>query len=111
LAYSEVLAARVRRSLTHVKKVEEKKMFGGICFMVNEKMCVTVGKNRLMCRINPETHDEAVSKKGVKTVIMKGRDYKGYVYVDEDSIRSAKNLEYWIRLALNYNKSLKGKTR
>lgn len=81
-------------------------MFGGTTFMVNGKMCVSAGKNRLMCRIDPAGHDEAVKKKGCRTVVMKGRQYRGYVHVSEDVVQSDAELRYWIGLALDYNSSL-----
>jgi len=111
MAYNEGLADRVRKALSG-RKVEEKNMFGGLCFMVNGKMCVTVGKDRLMCRIDPALHETALAKNGVKTMVMRGREYNGYVYVPEESIQSQRDFDYWINLALEYNtlaKSTKGR--
>jgi TfoX/Sxy family transcriptional regulator of competence genes len=111
MVYNEGLANRVRQALSG-HTVEEKKMFGGVCFMVNGKMCITVGKDRLMCRIDPTLHETAIAKNGVKTVVMRGREYKGYVHVLEDSIKSQRDFDYWINFALEYNetaKSSKGK--
>ncbi len=85
MAYNEILAKRVRTALSHIQRVEEKKMFGGIAFMVNGKMCITVGKDRLMCRIDPAIHEIALERKGCKTVFMKGREYKGYVHVNQEA--------------------------
>jgi TfoX/Sxy family transcriptional regulator of competence genes len=68
MAYNEELAERVREALAHLPKVEEKKMFGGIAFMVNDKMCITVGKDRIMCRIDPAIHDDILAKKGTRTM-------------------------------------------
>ena len=107
MAHNEKMTNRVREALAHLPDVEEKKMFRGIAFMVNGKMCVSTGDERLMCRIDPEAHDEAVKKTGCETMIMKGREYKGYVYVREDSIKTKKELEYWISLALDFNSRAK----
>lgn len=107
MAYNEKLTNRVREALANVPDVEEKKMFRGITFMVDSKMCISVGDNRLMCRIDPELHDEAVEKIGCTTVEMGGRQYKGYVYVSEDAIKSKKEFDHWIALALDYNKRAK----
>jgi len=104
MAYSEKLANRVREALAPVSDVEEKKMFSGITFMVNGKMCVSVGKDRIMCRIDPLVHEKAIEKKGARTVQMKGREYKGYVYVNEDAIKTKKDFDYWINLSLEFNK-------
>jgi len=106
MAYSEKLAERLRQALAAAPQVEEKKMFGGLAFMVNHKMCLTAGANRIMCRIDPDLHQEAISKKGCSTVVMKGREYIGYVYVNEDSLRTAAAFNYWVALALDFNKKL-----
>src|SRR5712671_6054555 len=107
MAYNEKLTNRVREALTHLPKVEEKKMFSGVTFMVNNKMCISVGNDRIMCRIDPALHEAAIEKKGCRTVTMKGREYKGYVYVDEEGIKTKKDFDYWIGLALDFNKRAK----
>ena len=78
-------------------------MFGGICFMVSGKMCITVGHGRLMCRIDPDRHDAAVKRKGVRTVRMKGRAYRGFVFVRADAVRTKRALDYWVGLCLDFN--------
>ena len=107
MAYNDKLTTRVREALTHLPKVEEKKMFRGVAFMVDGKMCITVGDDRIMCRIDPAIHEVAIKRKGCRTVTMKGREYKGFVYVDEDSIKNKKDFDYWIALALDFNKIAK----
>lgn len=102
MAYNEKLAGRIRRALAHLPRVEEKKMFGGIAFMVNGKMCLTAGEGRMMCRIDPALHEEAIGRGGC-TVIMGGREYKGYVHVGEEIIRPAAAFNYWVALALDFN--------
>lgn len=113
MAYNEKLTNRVREALADVKKVEEKKMFSGITFMVDGKMCISVGDDRIMCRIDPVIHEEAIQKKGCRTMEMKGKEYKGYVYVNEESLKTKKELDYWTGLALDFNKKAKAskKTR
>jgi TfoX/Sxy family transcriptional regulator of competence genes len=110
----DALLHRVRVALGGAVEVEEKKMFGGIAFMVRGKMCVSVGRDRIMCRIDPVLHDSAVERKGCRTVVMKGREYRGYVHVDADAVRDQRDLDYWIRLSLDYNgraKSSRSKRR
>src|SRR5258708_653282 len=107
MAYNEELTARIREALAHLSKVEEKKMFRGVTFMVNNKMCITAGDNKIMCRIDPAIHDEVIKRKGCETVKMKGREYKGYVYVSEEGIKTKKDLDHWIQLALEFNKLAK----
>lgn len=79
-------------------------MFGGITFMVDGKMCVSVGHHRLMCRIDPELHDAALKRRGVRTVRMKRRAYRGFVYVREEAVASKSDLDYWVRTCLDFNK-------
>ena len=81
------LTDRVRAALSGKIDFQEKRMFGGVTFMVQGKMCISAGKNRIMCRIDPDVHDSALTREGCRTVIMKGRQYRGYVYVDEDALK------------------------
>jgi TfoX/Sxy family transcriptional regulator of competence genes len=108
MSYNEKLADRTREiiSLTH-KNVEEKKMFGGLCFMVNDKMCVGVEKERLMVRLDPVLYDEVIEKEGCKPMDFTGRVMKGYVFVDVETLNTKKKLEYWVKLALDFNKIAK----
>jgi TfoX/Sxy family transcriptional regulator of competence genes len=108
MSYNEKLADRTREiiALTH-KNVEEKKMFGGLCFMVNDKMCVGVEKERLMVRLDPAMYDEVMEKEGCRPMDFTGRVMKGYVFVDIDTLNTKKKLEYWVKLALDFNKLAK----
>jgi TfoX/Sxy family transcriptional regulator of competence genes len=58
MAYNEDTATSIRQKLSHLPKVEEKKMFGGLAFMVDNKMCITIGADSIMCRIDPGTFKE-----------------------------------------------------
>ena len=107
MAYNEKLTARIRQALAHLPKVEEKRMFRGVAFMVNGKMCISAGDNKIMCRIDPSVHEEVLKRKGSETVKMKGREYKGYMYVSEEGIKAKKDLDYWVQLALDFNKLAK----
>lgn len=107
MAYNEKLTNKVRKVLLHLPKVEEKKMFRGITFMVDGKMCISVGDNEIMCRIDPELHEASVEKSGCRSVVMKGREYKGYVYVNEEGMKTKKDFEHWVGLALEFNKKAK----
>ncbi len=108
MPYNEKLADRTREiiALTH-KKVEEKKMFGGLCFMVNDKMCVGVEQERLMVRLDPALYDEVMEKEGCNPMNFTGRIMKGYVFVDIEALNTKRKLEYWIKLALGFNKVAK----
>ncbi len=109
MAYDNDLANRVREYLADVKgiDVEEKTMFGGLAFMVNGKMCVNVTDDGLMCRFDPALTEELSERKGFLPMIMKGRVYKGYCYVDSGGCRHKKDLAFWIDLCLNFNDKAK----
>src|SRR5262245_61623292 len=105
MSYDEKLAARTREVIAATKnKSEEKKMFGGLCFMVNGKMCVGVEQERMMVRLDPEKYDEAIRKKGCTPMDFTGKVMKGFVFVDAAALSTKKDLEYWLNLALTYNK-------
>jgi len=79
-------------------------MFGGLCFMVNDKMCVGVEQQRLMVRLDPAKYEEAMKKDGCKPMDFTGKVMKGFVFVDIDALNTKMKLEYWIKIALDYNK-------
>lgn len=80
MAYDEKRAARIREYLyAHTTlPIEEKKMFRGLTFMVNGKMCINVSGANVMCRFNPEHYPTVSLKKGFQKMVMRGRIYKGY---------------------------------
>jgi hypothetical protein len=81
-------------------------MFGSLGFMVRNNLCVTGRPERLMCRIDPALHDEALKQDGVETVVMKGRPYPGYVFVAATAVKTAAALNRWIDLCLKHNATL-----
>ena len=104
MAYNEHLADRVTRFLNDEKIIFfEKKMFGGLCYMVDNKMCVGIIKDELMTRIGDEKYAEALTRKGCKEMNFTGRPMKGYVYLEEEALDLDTDLEYWIQLALEFN--------
>jgi TfoX/Sxy family transcriptional regulator of competence genes len=107
MAYDEKLADRIREELVDKRKVEEKQMMGGLAFMVNNKMCVGVWKDEMMCRIDPDVREEALSKTGCRVMDITGKPMKGFVLVDETGMRSKKEFDYWIELSLEFNKKAK----
>lgn len=107
MAYNEQLADRVRELLVESGKVEEKKMFGGLCFMLNGKMCLGIVKDELMARIDPEFYEEALTRKGCREMDFNGKPMKGYVFVGREGLRSPKELSSWIGLALDFNSKAK----
>ena len=107
MAYSETLASKVRASLTNRDDVEEKKMMGGLTFMINGKMCVGVVKDDLMVRLDPAVYENALRQKGCREMNFTGRPMKGFVFVNPEGTNNKKDLNYWIDLALDFNKRAK----
>ncbi len=111
MAFDPALAEKVRQLLSYLPHVEEKRMFSGVTFMVNGKMCVAVGNDHLMCRIDPRLQEEVLKIDGVRPVIMRGRIFKGYVYVSQEALQINQGLSYWIGLALEFNQRAKASAR
>ncbi|MGH2648239.1 MAG: TfoX/Sxy family protein [Ginsengibacter sp.] len=107
MAYNEKLANRIREKLAGLQNIEEKQMMGGLTFMYNDKMCVGIIKDELMCRIDPALHEMAIKKPGCKTMIFTKRPMSGFVMIDETGMKSKKDFDYWINLALDFNKRAK----
>ena len=108
MAYDEKLADRVRELITlDHDNVEEKKMFGGLCFMINGKMCVGVEATRLMVRFDPVLTDQLMERNGAKPMDFTTRTMKGFAFVDKAVLPTKKELSFWINLALEYNKVAK----
>jgi TfoX/Sxy family transcriptional regulator of competence genes len=107
MAYNEKLADRIREALQHLSKIEEKKMFRGLTFMVNDKMCVSVSGEEMMCRFDPKLQEMVVEKNGFRAMVMKGKEYKGYGYVSQEGIKSKKDFDFWINLCLEFNSKAK----
>lgn len=107
MAINEKTAERVRKALTKQKEVEEKKMFGGLCFMVNGKMCICVRDEELMFRIDPKDYETVLEKKKARPMIHNGNLMKGFVFVNVENVKPEKEFGYWIGLALDYNKTAK----
>ena len=109
MTYDTQLADKVREYLVRFPKfeVEEKKMFRGLAFLVNGKMCVNISGQNLMCRFDPAQTEELAKKTGFLPMIMKGKEYKGYCYVEPTGIKSKTDFEFWIHLCLDFNDKAK----
>ncbi|MBW4889062.1 TfoX/Sxy family protein [Mucilaginibacter sp. HMF5004] len=107
MAYDHHLADRLREALMDLPNVEEKKMFSGVTFMVDGKMCICVSHDNLLCRIGPDKFEEALEMNGCQAMIMKGKTMKGYVYVNPEGFNTKKELDYWINLCIAYNSQAK----
>jgi len=104
MAYEEHLAARVRK-IFHERNVrfEEKRMMGGLCFMVKGKMCVGIEKDRLMARIDPDIYEKALHRKGCVPMDFTGRPMRGFVFVNPQGLTAKRELASWLYLALEFN--------
>jgi hypothetical protein len=96
MAYSEKLAERIREQLAGVRKVEEKKMMGGLTFMVNGKMCVGILNDDLMARIDPSIYEQALQQTGCREMNFTGKPMRGFVFVSPEGTKGQKNLSYLI---------------
>lgn len=103
MSFDEHLAALIRESLAELPNVEEKTMFKGLTFMVDDKMCVSVRDNDIMCRINPDLQEDALSHNGTTEMIHNGRTMKGFIFVNKEVLKTKNDLDYWINLALDFN--------
>jgi TfoX/Sxy family transcriptional regulator of competence genes len=110
MAYNQELTERTKEILTSGNhKVELKKMFGGICFMVNNKMLGGVVGDRLMIRHDPLRAEELLKKDGCRPMDFTGKPMKGMVFVDEAAVQTREQLEYWVEVGMEFNKEAKRK--
>jgi TfoX/Sxy family transcriptional regulator of competence genes len=109
MAYNDHLADRIRRVFEEKKvhNIEEKKMMGGLTFMVNEKMCIGIVKEDLMVRLNPDLHDASILKTGARTMDFTSKPMRGYIFVNAEGVDKDADLEVWIQLALDFNEIAK----
>ena len=112
MAYSEYQADRVRQRLSGINLTEEKKMMGGLIFMVNDKMCVgldiekSTGKDRLMVRVGKAKHDQLIFKKGSREMDFTGKVMRGFLFIDPDGFDTEDDLDFWVEKALHFNKQI-----
>lgn len=109
MAYDTLLAGKIRTYLEAVPglQVEEKKMFSGLAFMVNGKMCVNVSGQNLMCRFDPELQAQIEKKNGYQPMIMKGKSMIGYCYVEPEGFKAKKDFDFWMKTCLSFNDKAK----
>jgi TfoX/Sxy family transcriptional regulator of competence genes len=108
MAYDEFLTERIRRAFQdqHIA-FEEKKMMGGVCFLVDGKMAAGVVKNKMMARIDPDIQEQALSRKGCTEMDFTHRPMKGFVFVEPEGTDLDADLEYWVKLCLEFNPKAK----
>jgi TfoX/Sxy family transcriptional regulator of competence genes len=100
MAYDEKLAGRVRAALSRRAVVEERKMFGGLAFLVKGSMTCGIVGDELMVRVGPDRHEEALARPNVRPMDFTGRPMRGMVFVAPPGLASAPALARWVELAL-----------
>ena len=98
MSYDETLAGRMRRLLVGTRGMDEKKMFGGIAFLLHGKMCCGIIKTDLVVRVGPEEHGKALKQPHARPMDFTGRPLRGFVYVATGGIRTASALRAWVTL-------------
>jgi TfoX/Sxy family transcriptional regulator of competence genes len=111
MAYDEKLAERVREVMHPQRGFTEKKMFGGICFLLRGNMCCGVLKDELMVRVGPEMHDSALARPHARVMDFTGRPSKGMVYVAADGIRTSAQLRKWVEMGIGFTNTLPAKLK
>lgn len=99
----ELLIYRIRKALSNQQVVEEKRMFQGLCFMVDNKMCVCINPREMLCRIGKEQAIKELEKGTCHQMINNGRLMKDFVFVSLEKVESLQGLDYWLNLALQFN--------
>lgn len=107
MAYDEKLADRIRRAVGPRADVTEKKMFGGIAFMLKGKMFAGIVKNDLMVRVGPDHYEAALAKSHVRPMDFTGTPMNGYVYVAPDGCRTARAVRHWVERGTEFVATLK----
>lgn len=102
MAYDETLAERVRKRLSTHKRLVEKKMFGGLAFMLRGNMCCGVLNNDLMVRVRHECYESLLKRKGARKMDFTGRPLRGFLFVGPKGHKSAAELRFWINEAVEF---------
>ena len=109
MAYDEGLAERIRGILEELGRVSERRMFGGLAFLMRGHMTVGIVKDELMVRVGPETHDQAVREPYARAMDFTGRPMKGFVFVSSPGLESDTDLQRWVERSVSYTASLPAK--
>jgi TfoX/Sxy family transcriptional regulator of competence genes len=107
VAYDEDLAHRIRELAGSDADITEKRMFGGLAFLVRGHMAVAAsGQGGLMVRVDPAETEALLTKPDARPLEMRGREMRGWVRVDPDGVRTKRQLEPWVRRGMEYARSL-----
>jgi len=107
MAYDEELANRIRELIAGESGVSEQRMFGGLAFLIGGNMSVAAsGQGGLMVRVEPDETDALVAKPHARPFVMRGREMKGWLRVDDEGVQTKRQLEPWVRRGVAYARSL-----
>ena len=110
MAYDEELANRIRELIAGETDVTEKRMFGGLAFLIGGNMCVAAsGQGGLMVRVDPDETQALVAKPHAKPFVMRGREMSGWLRVDDEGVRTKRQLSPWVKRGVAYARSLPAK--
>ncbi len=109
MAFDIGLAQILRDDLIDIAGIREKKMFGGLCFLLNGNMLCGVHKNGLMYRVGPKNHDAALKIDGARDIMFTGRKMAGFVDIDDDYVENDVSRTMWLTMALSFVRSLPAK--
>lgn len=110
MAYDTKLSARIEKHLSKLKSLEQKRMFGGLCFLYRGNMLCGVTGNKLMLRVGPEQYERTLKLKHASKMEFTGKALKGFVFVSPSGVKNKRGLAKWLKLATHYCKSLPAKT-
>jgi TfoX/Sxy family transcriptional regulator of competence genes len=111
MAYDETLAERVREVVRDMRGTTERKMFGGLAFMLRGNMFVGILEQSLMARVGPENYERALASPGAREMAFTGKPMRGYVFVDPAGVKSAADLKHWIHLCADFAATLPAKAK
>ena len=107
MAYDQELAARIRALVADEPALTEKKMFGGLAFLVGGNMAVAAsGQGGLLVRVDPAVSEQLVQTTNARPMEMRGREMAGWLRVDGDAVRTKRQLSTWVRRGVSYARSL-----
>jgi hypothetical protein len=110
MAYDHELADRIRELVAGEQGVAEQRMFGGLAFLINGNMSVAAsGQGGLLVRVNPEASEALVDDERVRPMVMRGREMRGWLWVDTAAVGTSGQLEQWVGRGVSYARSLPAK--
>lgn len=111
MSYDEKLASRIAESLKDKRGITQKKMFGGLCFLLNGNMLCGIAKGKLVARVGPEAYDKSLKQKHTKPMDFTGKPLRGMVYILPEGTKSKASLKGWIDKSMDFVRTLPTKKK